>query len=124
MQCLKEKLQILELDSNRFSGSLPSQLGGLTQLRFLQIHDNGFSSSLPGYLGNEIVYLNAASNNLTGEIPTEFANFTKLKQLTLTDNEIFGTISDGICELVSNGLRLDVDCEELLCDCCSSCDTR
>ena len=64
-------------------------------------------------------YLNLSSNMFTGEIPNnEFAVMESLKNLILTGNaSLHGKISDELCKLVMKGLELEVDLDNLNCDC-------
>lgn len=64
-------VEVLDLSSNQFNGSLPSDLGG-SSLRYLNLSYNQFSGSIPPEFatvvpGNATVDL--SFNNLTGQIP-------------------------------------------------------
>ncbi|MDE0080174.1 MAG: hypothetical protein OXO50_21830, partial [Caldilineaceae bacterium] len=61
----------LNLSENGLSGSIPPELGNLTELESLGLADNRLSGEIPPELGNliylESLYLN--NNELSGEIP-------------------------------------------------------
>ena len=69
------------------SGSLPSQLGGLTALVYLDFHMNNLSGSLPTQLGalTSVVYLQLDDNHLSGSLPTTLG--------WLKDFEYYGDVS-------------------------------
>jgi hypothetical protein len=69
------------LDSNQLNGSIPPQLGGLNNLETLFLHFNQLNGSIPTQLGS-LSKLNALflyNNNLSGSIPLSFINLTALE---------------------------------------------
>jgi len=75
-----EDTDSLNLSYNELTGSIPPEIGNLTNLNFL-------------YLG---------SNGLTGSIPSEIGNLTNLTHLDLSDNQLTGLIPESICDLTLN----------------------
>ena len=71
----------VNLSSNELTGSIPSEIGILTNL----------------------TSLNLSGNELTGSIPPEIGNLTNLTYLNLSYNQFTGVIPESICEL--NNLR-------------------
>ena len=73
----------LELDGNGLSGTLPPELGNLTNLRELDLYDNELSGSLPESLGNltNLYLLQLGRNQLSGVLPW-LGNLTNLTLLT------------------------------------------
>ena len=65
----------LILGSNQLTGSIPPEIGNLTNLEVLWLSDN----------------------QLTGSIPPEIGNLTNLIGLRLNDNQLTGIIPDEIC---------------------------
>ncbi len=63
----------LELDGNRLSGPIPSELGNLTGLTGLDFQNNGLSGPIPPELGNltSLTILWLSGNDLSGPIPPE-----------------------------------------------------
>ncbi|RWR97274.1 MDIS1-interacting receptor like kinase 2-like protein [Cinnamomum micranthum f. kanehirae] len=76
------------------NGSIPSEIGILTNLRELRLSNNQISGSIPPSLGNlsNLVTLVVNENELSGPIPQEIGNLTKLNQLILYYNNITGSI--------------------------------
>ena len=88
-------LTSLNLGNNSLSGTIPSELGNLKNLTFFNIGGNSLSGSIPAELGN-LVYLtnfNVRDNNLSGEIPNELGGIKNLTYLDLWgENSFTGSI--------------------------------
>ena len=84
----------LELQDNNLIGTLPAELGDLSNLEELSLHLNSLSGEIPIELGNlsRLRDLSLFSNSLTGEIPTELANLSQLQELSLYGNTLSGEI--------------------------------
>ena len=87
-------LQDLWLQTNQLSGSIPPELGNLTNLRHLYLYDNQLSGNIPPELGNltNLRCLSLWTNQLSGSIPPELGNLTNLTHLLLYDNQLSGSI--------------------------------
>lgn len=87
-------LGTLELSRNQLSGSIPPELGNLSNLRRLYIESNNLSGSIPPELGNLSILddLRIGRNRLSGSIPAELGNLS-LQILILNDNELSGDVS-------------------------------
>ena len=92
--CLNGSVTELRLGGNSLSGSIPSELVNLTNLRDLYLHDNSLSGNIPAELGNltNLTSLALHSNSLSGSIPSELGNLTNLTNLYLDDNRLSGNI--------------------------------
>lgn len=75
----------LSVSSNSLSGTLPTQLSVLSRLTVLSVASNSLSGSIPTQLGaaTSLSYLLLSSNALSGTLPTQLANLTGLQGLTL-----------------------------------------
>src|SRR2546426_331931 len=95
-------LEILDLFRNQLSGSIPAQLGNLTNLKKLGLGYNQLSGSIPAELGNLISLkdLDLFSNQLTGSIPPELGNLTHLESLALFSNRLTGRIPAQLGNLI------------------------
>ena len=100
----------LELYENQLTGSLPAELGRLTQLQRLWLQDNQLTGGIPAELGQltQLQYLNLSENRLTGEIPVELGQLTRLGGLRLQTNQLTGGIPPALGQLTQlRVLRLD-----------------
>jgi len=70
----------LNLGSNQLTGSIPPEIGSLTNLTSLYLDDN----------------------QLTGEIPSEIGNLTNLRTLYLAVNQLTGAIPQPVCDLIES----------------------
>ena len=80
---------------NGLTGSLPAELGTLSQLRWVKIGGNsGLTGRIPAELGNlaRLESLNLQSNSLTGSIPAALGHLTELEFLGLDSNALSGSI--------------------------------
>jgi Leucine-rich repeat (LRR) protein len=80
--------------SNNLTGSIPSELGNLSNLRALSLWGNSLTGSIPSELGNlsYLWHLNLGGNSLTGSIPSELGNLSNLWHLNLGGNSLTGSI--------------------------------
>lgn len=95
----------LSLHDNQLAGTIPSQLGSLTNLRELWFSDNQLTGSIPAQLGNlgNLAALDLADNQLTGFIPTQLGSLGNLEGLLLYGNQLTGTIPTELGNLASLG---------------------
>ena len=96
-------LTSLSLDGNQLVGSIPAALGSLQSLERLVLFFNQLSGSIPPELGNltSIDSLQLQRNLLTGGIPTELGTLTNLRGLDLKDNQLTGSIPPELGSLVN-----------------------
>ncbi|KAF5815266.1 putative protein kinase RLK-Pelle-LRR-XI-1 family [Helianthus annuus] len=91
---LLSNLTFLSLNGNRLRGNLPVSLTNLTLLEVLDLSYNNFSGELPVALANLITlkYLFLDDNNFSGELPVSLTNLTHLRYLCLDKNQLTGPI--------------------------------
>ena len=78
-----KKLQIIELNNNKFSGTLPEAIGTLTNLFVLDIHDNQFTGNVLSFINLiHLNYFDIRKNNFQGSFPSVYYNANIFPNLT------------------------------------------
>ena len=92
-------LSLMGSPGNELTGEIPSEIGNLINLTYLNLMYNELTGFIPSEIGNltNLNYLKLSSNQLTGSIPPEIGNLTNLIWLRLDDNQLSGIIPDEIC---------------------------
>ncbi|MEQ9105031.1 MAG: PKD domain-containing protein [Rhodothermales bacterium] len=82
----------LGLSQLGLKGTLPTEIGNLTELRLLSLAFNQLSGPLPASMGNltKLETLNLERNTFTGNIPESFGNLVALKELVFWGNQLTG----------------------------------
>ena len=96
-------LETLWLEENRLTGSIPAELGDLTNLETLVLWENQLTGSIPAELGDltNLDWLVLANNRLTGSIPAELGDLTNLVELYLSGNRLTGPIPAELGDLTN-----------------------
>lgn len=96
-------LERLDLSENRLTGSIPAELGSLDSLEVLDLSNNRLAGSIPSELGSlgNLEELEFSFNQLTGSIPPELANLSSLSWLSLYRNQLTGSIPPELGNLSS-----------------------
>jgi Leucine-rich repeat (LRR) protein len=96
-------LTYLNLDYNQLTGEIPPEIWSLTNLTYLNLGQNDLTGSIPPEIGNltNLTYLSLRYNQLTGSIPPEIGNLTNLGLLYLSYNELTGEIPPEIWTLTN-----------------------
>ena len=94
-------LERLYLHENQLTGEIPSEIGDLINLNYLNLSYNSLTGLIPPEIGNltSIYQLDLSFNSLTGSIPPEVGNLTNIYQLNLNNNQLSGLIPNEICSL-------------------------
>ena len=107
-----ENIDSLNLFNNQLTGSIPPEIGNLTNLTYLNLGEdlyplnaerNQFTGLIPSEIGNltNLTFLNLSRNQLTGYILTEIGNLTNLTRLSLGWNQLTGFIPAEIGDLIN-----------------------
>uniref|UniRef100_A0A7S1C0Q4 Uncharacterized protein n=1 Tax=Corethron hystrix TaxID=216773 RepID=A0A7S1C0Q4_9STRA len=122
---LSKRLEILRLDGNRLTGTLPPSLFDLPRLTKLDLAANALRGTLSPDLQNlkELRILSLRDNRFTGSVPTTLGRLKKLEALHLDHNPLHGCCSVGLCKnaLFGNLRHLRVDCDPVHCPCATRC---
>ena len=97
------ELTILRLSNNKLTGTVPPELGDLSSLKWLSLWNNDLTGTIPTELGNltNLTMLRLEWNELTGTIPAQLGNMTNLKSLSLGGNRLTGTIPSELGNLTN-----------------------
>ena len=103
------QLQRLELFHHQLTGAIPPELGQLTQLQSLYLSHNQLMGGIPPELGQltRLGLLWLQDNQLTGGIPAELGQLTQLQYLSLSENRLTGAIPGELGQL-TNLANLDL----------------
>jgi len=131
----------LLLFSNDLKGTIPSEIGLMTNLISLHLYNNELTGNIPAEIGNltNLESLRLNTNQFYGSIPPEIGNLFNLTTLRLYNNQLSGCYSQNLLTLctqlevisssnaaISNGNILDAPWEAFcnngtgVCNCNSS----
>jgi hypothetical protein len=103
---LSSTLQVLNLGSNQFYGTLPTEIGFLTKLTGLSVF----------------------GNDLSGQLPASISQMTLLELLYIDSNKFESIRNEpGVPQAICESLRPEplrefwADCEQISCYCCTVC---
>ncbi|KAL5987454.1 hypothetical protein ACLOJK_035202 [Asimina triloba] len=92
-----KSLTELRLRNCNMSGLLPSHLANFTRLEVLDLSSNAFSGSIPSSYGTDLLNLRQISLNgnlLNGTIPSSLFSLPSLMTLHLEDNQLSGQLDE------------------------------
>lgn len=89
-------LKRITMRSNYLSGSIPTQFSTLASLTTLDLENNILSGSLPTTLTTLVALeqLSVGGNEIKGKIPADIVNLTNLKTLEMDRNKLDGALPD------------------------------
>ena len=92
------------LSANNLTGTLPTEIGELTDLTVLDVNTNLLSGTLPTEVGRltqlHNVYVN--TNSLSGTLPTEVRDLAKLTALNIDHNSLRGVPEQNVLDVEGN----------------------
>ena len=99
--CENDSVTRLSLSYNQLTGTIPAEIGNLTNLTILSFYNNQLTGTIPTEIGNltNLTILSFYNNQLTETIPTEIVNLTNLTWLLFGNNQLTGTIPTEIGNL-------------------------
>ncbi|CAN1187577.1 Probable LRR receptor-like serine/threonine-protein kinase At3g47570 [Linum perenne] len=101
--------RFLGLEHNKFSGSIPVEVGGLKNLGSLDLSYNLLSGSIPSSMGSCVTleYLQLQGNLLQGIIPSTLSSLRGIQVLDLSSNNLSGQIPEFLEQMnISQRLNL------------------
>ncbi|PRQ18212.1 putative protein kinase RLK-Pelle-LRR-XII-1 family [Rosa chinensis] len=89
-----KSLRVIDILDNMLSGEFPNSLGGCENLEALHLQGNFFKGPIPSSMSalRGIQELDLSCNNLSGEIPQFLESFVFLKNLNLSFNQFWGEV--------------------------------
>ncbi len=105
----------LYLRKNQLTGTIPPELGNLTNLEGLYLGSNQLTGEIPLELGSlaNLEWLSLKQNQVTGTIPPELGKLSNLTRLNIFGNQLTGTIPPELVKL-SNLTFLDLQGNQLV----------
>ena len=87
-------LQLLLLENNSLSGSIPSNFFNSSVIQHLDISNNNFVGKIPSQMSNftDLIELSMSNNHFEGSIPSELAKLESLTYLDLSQNNLIGCV--------------------------------
>lgn len=108
-------LIFLDLDYNSLTGSIPTEIFQLSLLTQLDLNDNRLSGSIEGIQNfGPIEFLQLHTNFFTGTIPLDIGLYNLMETFTIHETNVTGSMPDTVCQLRdTNGGNLT----SLIADC-------
>jgi len=107
-------LIFIDLDFNQLTGSLPTQLFTLVNMTQLDLNNNRFQGRIGGMENfSRLEFLQLHSNGFTGTVPEQVGTLGLLTTFTLHQTNFSGVVPLGLCDLVVDGtlMSLIADCD-------------
>ena len=97
------RINSLALSENGLNGSIPSELGNLSNLERLYLGGNQLTGPIPSSLGNltNLTWLSLDGNQLTGSVPSSLGNLVNLTELYLHSNQLSGTLPQSFTSITT-----------------------
>lgn len=97
------RVRILNLAKNNLEGTIPAEIGNLTNLKELRLSDNKLGGTIPVEIGNlaNLAVLLMTRNQLEGPLPEGIGNLIKLVTVQIHSNNLTGSIPASFGNLVN-----------------------
>ena len=116
----------LRLGLNQLTGSLPTEFANLSSLKSLVLKNNKFDGEIPDIFVriNSFEVFNVAGNHFTGTVPESFWEAKFNLAVVISENDITGTVPDDFCEKTKT-VKVDnsnwfLDKPKVDCPCCDT----
>jgi Leucine-rich repeat (LRR) protein len=117
------------LDSNNVTGPIPATIADKVTLASFSITNTTLRGSIPTEMGllTDMRRLWLYNNELTGVVPDELANLAQLEVFEVHGNpDLSGRMPQGVCDVIQEAKyqfkSLTASCSSLNCDsCCTEC---
>jgi len=89
--------KVLNLNTNKFTGLIPPEIGQLKALLSFDVSSNNLTGPIPPSICNltNLLVLDLSNNNLTGKIPVALENLHYLSTFNISNNDLEGPIPTG-----------------------------
>jgi len=96
-QCIR----IIQIEDIQMSGTIPSEIAKLSELRFLALEEGNIGGTIPSNLNEltDLLFLDLDAQQLTGTIAETIFDITTLQTLDLNENSLSGSLSPSIGDL-------------------------
>lgn len=97
----ENRMNILHLEQNGLNGTLPSEVGLLSELTDIRLEANEISGNLPAQLSRltNLRLLVLRENMLEGGVPSDFRALVQLQVLDLAENRLNGILPDFMSDM-------------------------
>ncbi|XVF31032.1 hypothetical protein REPUB_Repub16aG0110500 [Reevesia pubescens] len=95
-RCCSDRLESLDLASNKLSGHLTGQLGQFKHLMYLSLSRNSISGPIPFSIGklSSLKVLDVSRNRLNSTLPQSLGQLGNLEKLEVSYNMLEGNVSE------------------------------
>ena len=87
----------------KLNGTIPAELGGLTEMTRLYLHRNNLAGEIPAELNGltNLVWLRLYDNDLSGEVP-DLSGMTSLERFYIHQNQLTGGVPTALSDSVTH----------------------
>jgi len=126
--CGSKRVTVVKLSGFGLSGTIPAELGYLSELREMYLNNNKLVGTIPPTLGHltKLKVLDLNDNDLTGNIPSELSGMSSIARVYLNGNPKLTGDLTFFCIVEWPLEVLNIDCigislGAVTCECCTNC---